>query len=94
MRLTRTVHQQLGRLLALALVTATFVATGLPPASAGSPIDVVRVKGGLRQPAAFSFLPGGKIVYLERATGRVRILNLQNEASAAFLHDQRGQRQR
>ena len=43
------------------------------------------MKGGLRQPAGFSFLPNGKLLYLERATGQVRILNLETKHDRRFF---------
>ena len=85
MRTTPTAPRRRARLLLLTLVASAVVATSFTPASAGSSIDVVRVKGGLRQPAAFTFLPGGKIVYLERATGRVRILDPQTKHVRRFF---------
>lgn len=53
------------------LVMLTMVAAP----SARAAIAVQRVKTGLNDPAAFTFLPGGGIVYLERGTGLVRLLN-------------------
>ncbi len=45
------------------------------PADAGGPqIRVIKV-ADLRQPVGFTFTPNGRIVYLERDTGKVRFLN-------------------
>ena len=44
------------------------------PAYAAS-ISVELVAGGLRLPVAFEFAPGGRIVYVERRTGAVRIVD-------------------
>ena len=38
-------------------------------------IKVAKVAGPLADPAGFTFLPDGRIVYLERATGRIRLLD-------------------
>ena len=82
MRRTRTT----ARLMALALVTTALAVVGtMPAAHAGSTIAVKTVKGGLRQPAGFSFLPNGKIVYLERTTGQVRIINLKSKHDRRFF---------
>jgi glucose/arabinose dehydrogenase len=70
---------------AAALLTAT---VGGVPATAGveqsaavsapAPLDAVPVKSGLANPAGFTFLPDGRIVYGERNTGRVMLLNPDN----------------
>ena len=66
---------------AVALMTAT---SGLVPAAAGvdsaqpsapGGLAAVAVKTGLANPAGFTFLPDGRIVYGERNTGRVMLLN-------------------
>jgi glucose/arabinose dehydrogenase len=74
-----------------ALTTATcllLAATLAAPAAASHPaagVTITRlgvvshpVKTGLNGPAGFTFGPGGKIWYLERGTGEVRILNPNN----------------
>jgi glucose/arabinose dehydrogenase len=86
MRTTSTAPTILGRLCTLILAATTFVAvSAMPSAHAGSSIEAVKVKGDLRQPAGFSFLPNGKVVYLERATGQVRFLNLQTKYDRRFF---------
>jgi len=57
------------------IASSLAVVTLAPAANAGSSIDLQLVKGGLDGPAGFTFLPNGRIVYLERQTGEVRILN-------------------
>lgn len=71
--------------MAAALMTVT---SGLVPASAGEErsavrsaqggLEAVAVKSGLANPAGFTFLPDGRIVYGERNTGRVMLLNPEN----------------
>lgn len=71
--------------LAAALVTGT---TGWVTADAGSEpsvraaapaaLEAVAVKTDLANPAGFTFLPDGRIVYGERNTGRVMLLNPAN----------------
>jgi glucose/arabinose dehydrogenase len=58
------------------LVVLTLLAPALfaPPAHAGA-IVVQNVKTGLAFPGAFTFAPGGKIVYAERFTGEIRVLD-------------------
>jgi glucose/arabinose dehydrogenase len=49
---------------------------GAAPASAGGAPDVrVVTVARLNQPVGFTFTPAGRIVYLERATGQMRILD-------------------
>jgi glucose/arabinose dehydrogenase len=52
-----------------AIATLPAPALGAPPA-----VRVVKV-ASLNQPVGFTFTPSGRIVYLERATGRVRVLD-------------------
>ena len=47
-------------------------------------IKFVPVKTGLNEPSGFTFSPNGKIWYLERATGEVRILNPKTGADHLF----------
>ncbi len=82
MRTTRTAV----RLLVLTLAATSLAAvTAAPSATAGTTIDDRLVKGGLNGPSAFTFLPNGRIVYLERGTGEVRILNPQTDAERLFF---------
>jgi glucose/arabinose dehydrogenase len=70
------------RTLAFVLLASSFAAAGAPAAGA-HPAPAARsgghrltlVKGGLNDPAAFTFTPKGLIYYLERGTGEVHILN-------------------
>jgi glucose/arabinose dehydrogenase len=72
-------------LLVLALLCATFAALGGTNANAGSGIVARRVVGGLRGPAAFTFLKDGRIVYLERGTGQIHIYNPETKANSRFF---------
>lgn len=81
MRKTRATALLTSALIAAALVVVAVV----PSAHAGGSIAVKKVKGALRQPAGFSFLPNGKIVYLQRGTGQVRILNLKSKHDRRFF---------
>lgn len=61
------------------LLVPTLLALALPallapPASAGT-ITIQPVKTGLAFPAAFTFTPGGKIVYAQRFTGQIRVFD-------------------
>src|SRR5712691_11432897 len=65
-----------GRLAAATLVCSTaFVGLGAPPAEAQATIHAKRIAGGLNQPAGFTFAPNGKIFYLEKTTGEIRVFN-------------------
>jgi glucose/arabinose dehydrogenase len=75
------------RLLILTLIAGSLTAIAFAPtASAGSSIDVVKVKGGLQGPAGFTFLPSGKILYAERGTGEIRVLNIETKSTRSFFH--------
>jgi glucose/arabinose dehydrogenase len=65
----------MGLLVSLALVP--ILSTG--PATAGG-VRAVRVAADLNAPVGFSFLPDGRLVYLERNTGWLRFRNLQTDA--------------
>lgn len=72
-------------LLVLALVCTAVAALGGKNANAGSGIVARRVVGGLRGPAAFTFLKDGRIVYLERGTGQVRIYDPKTKSNSRFF---------
>ena len=69
--------QRLRRTAALGVVgAAVALLFGAAPASAGGAPDVrVVTVARLNQPVGFTFTPAGRIVYLERATGEVRVLD-------------------
>ena len=76
------------RTLAFLLLASSFAAAGAgtPPASAAARgLHAKLVKGGLNDPAAFTFTPKGRIFYLERGTGEVRILNPKTGADRRFF---------
>ncbi len=67
-------------------ITALVSATGAQPAGAGAAaVSVLTVKAGLDDPAAFTFTAKGKIFYLERGTGQVRILNPTTDNDRLFF---------
>jgi quinoprotein glucose dehydrogenase len=73
-------------LLATLLATATLGAVdGGTAARAGGGILVRTVATGLADPAAFTFMPSGRIVYLERGSGEVRFLNPATGADHRFF---------
>ena len=61
----------------VSLLVAGLVGTTAGPATAGTGIRAVRVAGNLASPVGFTFLPNGRLVYLERNTGWLRFRNLQ-----------------
>jgi glucose/arabinose dehydrogenase len=66
------------------LATVSWTITTIPAEAAG--IRARRVAGGLTDPAGFTFTPSGKtIFFLERATGRIRILNLSTKSVRTFF---------
>jgi glucose/arabinose dehydrogenase len=55
------------------------------PAAAAPRIHAREVVGGLDQPVAFTFGPGRKIWYVEKATGEVRVHDLDTGADRRFV---------
>ncbi len=78
--------------IAAALTVAGLIVTG-PVASAGAApmqatrapaLKAVAVAKGLAQPAGFTFSPKGRLWYLEKTTGEVRVLNVATGADHLF----------
>jgi glucose/arabinose dehydrogenase len=75
----------------VALVVAAVAVTIASPASAAEAsarrvgVRTAAVATGLNGPSAFTFAPNGRIWYLERGTGRVRILNPGTGAERTFF---------
>ena len=72
------------RLLVVAMVSMSVVSVGWAPVGAGeraataptrAAVKVIPIATGLNGPSGFTFSPNGKIWYLERGTGEVRILD-------------------
>jgi glucose/arabinose dehydrogenase len=55
-------------------------------AERGTGVRVVAVKKGLAGPSGFTFGPKGRIWYLERFSGRVRVLNRTTGFERTFFH--------
>jgi glucose/arabinose dehydrogenase len=60
--------------LALAIAGCHSAVSPKPEVAAGAGVKLVKV-ASLADPVGFTFTPNGRIVYLERDTGRVRLLN-------------------
>jgi glucose/arabinose dehydrogenase len=77
----------------LAVVLALGLTTGAARATDGThrqalkagAVKVVPVKTGLNVPSGFTFSPDGRIWYLERLTGQVRVLNLKTGTDRLFF---------
>jgi glucose/arabinose dehydrogenase len=78
-RRTRSIARALGIALAATLVVGA-------AAPAGAAVRAVKVAGGLDGPAAFTFTPKGTIVYLERASGKVRFRNPRTGFDRVFFN--------
>jgi glucose/arabinose dehydrogenase len=76
-------HRTVAGLLSLALVTLACVGAG--PARAGGSIVARTVVGDLNDPAGFTFLQDGRIVYLERGTGQIHIYNPKTKTDHRFF---------
>jgi glucose/arabinose dehydrogenase len=69
----------------LICVAAMFVAIGgAPAASAGNGISARTIAADLDQPVGFTFDPRGRIWYVGKASGEVRILNLERDTDRLF----------
>jgi glucose/arabinose dehydrogenase len=64
-------------IVSLSLVGLVGLSSG-PAVAAG--VKAVRVAGGLQSPVGFTFMPDGRLVYLERHTGWLRFRNLSTGA--------------
>ena len=78
-RRTRSIARALGIALAATLVVGA-------AAPAGAAVRAVKVAGRLDGPAAFTFTPKGTIVYLERASGKVRFRNPRTGFDRVFFN--------
>jgi glucose/arabinose dehydrogenase len=63
----------------VSMVVAGLVGLTTGPAVADG-FRAIRVASGLASPVGFTFMPGGRLVYIERNTGWLRFRNLQTEA--------------
>ena len=73
------------RLLAVGVAATLVLTIGASASSAGGGVRAVRVASGLQGPAAFTFTPKGTIVYLERASGEVRLRNPATDFDRLFF---------
>ena len=68
--------RRLAHVLSIALVAATLIGLVSPtPARAVATIHAKRIASGLNDPVAFTFTPNGRIFYVEKTTGQIRLLN-------------------
>jgi glucose/arabinose dehydrogenase len=67
---------------AFALVLAAALAITASPALAD--IGAKEVAGGLEQPVGFTFGPGNQIWYVEKATGQIRVVDLDTDHDRLF----------
>ena len=72
--------------MAAAIVVAAIVAIDLValPGAASADIGAREVAGGLNQPVAFTFGPGGVLWYVEKASGQVRTFDLDTDQDRLF----------
>ena len=81
----------LTRILATAVSCVAIAASTVAPAiardvtGAGGSIVARLVVGNLNDPAGFTFLPDGRIVYLERGSGQVRIYDPSTKSDHRFF---------
>jgi glucose/arabinose dehydrogenase len=70
--------------LAVVLTCTACTTLATSAAQAGGAIVAKSVVTGLNNPVGFTFLPNGRIVYLERGTGEVRIYNPSDKEDRRF----------
>jgi glucose/arabinose dehydrogenase len=76
-------HNEAMRRLLVGATLLTLVLVGTPARAGG--IAVQAVKTGLDFPAAFTLAPGGKIVYAERFTGEIRVIDPVTGSDTLFF---------
>ena len=89
--MTRSIRPSPLAIATMLVVAALVLPPAVPAAAAGEPaarraaVGVVPVATGLNGPSGFTFQPNGLIWYLERGTGRVRILNPGTGSDRTFF---------
>jgi glucose/arabinose dehydrogenase len=84
-RRPRPIRRIVATILVAALAASLALALiGEAPAGARGGIVVRSVATGLDDPAGFTFMPNGRIVYLERGTGEIHFLSPSNGADHRF----------
>jgi glucose/arabinose dehydrogenase len=71
--------------LAFGLTLTMLVAAGGSPAGAGVTLSIDPVKTGLNGPSGFTFTPDGRILYLERGSGRIVLLDPSDGSEHRFF---------
>lgn len=66
------------------LLAAALQAASTAPAHAAVVITAKKVAGGLNEPVAFTFSPDGRLWYVEKATGEIRVRNLATDGEHLF----------
>jgi glucose/arabinose dehydrogenase len=80
----RAAVRAFARSLALLLAAGSALSQAPSPAAAAPSIDAARVAGGLEEPVAFTFGPGRQLWYVERSTGQIRVIDLDDGSDALF----------
>jgi glucose/arabinose dehydrogenase len=79
-----TARTTIARTAALILVVAAWPAVTAPPAAARVTFSAHPVATGLNEPVAFTFAPDGRIFYVEKSTGEIRIYNPVTDHDGLF----------
>jgi glucose/arabinose dehydrogenase len=69
---------------AAATLIGAAVALAMLATAASAAIGAREVVGGLDQPVAFTFDPGGRIWYVEKASGEIRVVDLDADTDRLF----------
>jgi len=87
--MTKPARRSLRRFTVAALAVSTALAITAPALAEGpharKAARTAAIATGLAGPSAFTFAPNGRIWYLERGSGRVRILNPATDAERTFF---------
>src|SRR6186997_1850311 len=79
-----TARTAVARAAALLLALAAWPAVTAPQAVAGTTFNADPVATGLDKPVAFTFAPDGRIFYMEKTTGEIRIYNPVTDHDGLF----------
>ena len=78
------VRTAIARLAVMVLVAAAWPVATAAPAAAGVTFTSDPIATGLNQPVAFTFAPDGRIFYVEKVSGQVRIYNPATDNDRLF----------
>ena len=79
-----SVRHAIARVAAIVLAVAAWPAVTAAPAVAGTTFTADPILTGLDQPVAFTFAPNGRIFYVEKESGQIRLANPATDSDRLF----------